>query len=241
MTSPSPNEINLHADQEHAGLRAVVLLIVFGGFVAGFVILNPILGNGEGIVATYALPISCVVALVLSVAGATIAEMLMKRHWPSGRRLVINDQHLKAWLPGGETATLDWSGRVWTIKWTYSLVGYPLGGRERRLTKGHHCLSCQLQQDDVRVIVYAYLRGQQAATFLEENDFHRLNPAAYYERGPMRWLRGASERPTLPNGVLTGRDGPFWLAEQRRWSDGIELTSEDFVTFWDNVRDRVEA
>jgi hypothetical protein len=175
------------------------------------------------------------------VATAGLAEALMKRYWPSGRRLEIDEHGLRAWLPEGETAALEWSGRVWAIKWTFSLAGYPRGGRERRLTKRHHCLACQLQQDDSRVIVYGYLKGQQAASLLAGGDFHQIKPADYYERGPLRRLRGGTDRPQIPTNVLTGKDGPFWLAEQRRWTRGIELTANDFLAFWRAVEDRIEA
>jgi hypothetical protein len=36
--------------------------------------------------------------------------------------------------------------------------------------------------------------------------------------------------------LLRGKDGRFWLAEQRRWQQGIELTPDDFETFIDYVR-----
>lgn len=240
MTSSSSSEITLHADREHAGLRAAVLLIVIGGFVISFLAINMILSNGSGLVASYSFPLSCVLGLVLAVMAAGVAEAIMKRNWHSGRRVIIDDHSLRAWLPEGETATLEWSGRVWAIKWTFSLAGYPRGGRERRLTKQHHCLACQLQQDDTRVIVYGYLKGLEAMSLLGDNEFRQLDPADYYERGPLRRLRGATDRPKLPTSVLTGKDGPFWLAEQRRWTNGLELIGEDFVTFWQTVRNRVE-
>jgi hypothetical protein len=241
MTSPVPNEVTLHADQEHAGLRAVVLLTVIVAFFLGFFILNPILRGGDGLLAAYALPISCVAALATALVIAGIAEYFMKRYWPSGRRLVIDDDGLEAWLPDGQKATLAWSGRVWALAWTFSLAGYPRGGRERRLTKNHHCFACQLQQDDVRLVVFSYFKGKEAESFLEGHDFRRLEPAEYYERGIMRRLRGATDRPKLPTSLLTGKDGPYWLGEQRRWANGLELSSKDFETFWAMVGDRIEA
>jgi hypothetical protein len=240
MTSLSSSTITLNADQEHAGLRAVVLLIVILGFIVGFLILDAILSSGDGLVASYSFPLSCSLALIFALGAAALGETVMKRTWPSGRRIEINDRGLRAWLPGGETASLKWSGRVWAINWTFSLAGYPRGGRERRLTAKHHCLACQLQQDNTRVIVFGYLKGNEAETLLGGGDFHQLDPSKYYERRMLRWLRGSMERPKLPTSVLAGKEGPFWLAEQRRWSDGIELTGGDFVTFWEMMQVRVE-
>jgi hypothetical protein len=240
MTSTNTNTITLHADQEHAGLRAAVLLIVIGGFVAGFLIIDPLLRGGEGFIATYSWPISCTLALILALAVAAVGESFMKRNWFSGRRVEIDDLTLKAWLPEDKTVALDWSHRVLIVKWTFSLAGYQRGGRERRLTAKHHCFACQLQQDKQRVIIYGYLKGRQVEALPEGADFHQIDPSEYYERRAVRWFRGATDRPKLPTNVLTGKDGPFWLAEQRRWSEGIELTAQDFATFWDVVKDRAE-
>ncbi len=241
MTSSTANQITLNADQEHGGLRAVVLLLVAGWFVIGFLFFNAILGQGDGLAASYAFPLSCILGLVLALVVAGLAEVMMKRYWPSGRRVVVDDDQLRAWLPDGETVDLDWSKPVWAIKWTFSLAGYPRGGRERRLTKKHHCLACQLQQDDQRVIIYGYLKGDQATSLAEEDEFQRIEPADYYDRRPLRFLRGGNERPQLPASVFTGKKGPFWLAEQRRWTMGIELTPKDYLTFWESVKVRLEG
>jgi hypothetical protein len=243
MTSSNPKPIVLNADKEHAGLRVMVMLIVILTFVIGFFILNSILSNSlsnDSLVAAYALPLSCVLALIIALAAAGVSEALMKRFWPSGRRVMINEQGLQASLSEGKEASLDWSGRVWAIRWHFSLAGYPRGGRERRLTAKHLCLACQLQQDDVRIIVYGYFKEDEVEPLLAGGDFHKLEPAEYYERGTFRRLRGATDRPKLPTKVLTGKDGPYWLAEQRRWTNGIELTAGDFAIFYEAVRERIE-
>ena len=243
MTSSNPKSIVLNADQEHAGLRVVVMLIVIASFVIGFFILNSFLSGSlsdDSLVAAYALPLSCVLALLFALAAAGVSEALMKRYWSSGRRVVIDERGLQATLPEGKEANLEWSGRVWAIRWHFSLAGYPRGGRERRLTAKYYCLACQLQQDDVRIIVYGYLKGVEVEPLLAGGDFHKLEPAEYYEGGTFRRLRGATDRPKLPTKVLTGKDGPYWLAEQRRWTNGIELTAGDFAMFYEAIQERVE-
>jgi len=241
MTAPESNQLTFHADQEHGGLRAVVLLLIVAWFVIGFFFFSAVISQFDGLVAAYWLPLSCILGLVLALAVAWLAESLLKRYWPSGRQLVIDDEQLQAWLPGGETVRLAWSSQVWSTNWTFSLAGYPRGGRERRLTKKHHCLACQLQQDKRRVIVYGYLKAKEATDLLDGETFHEIEPAEHYERGPLRFLRGGAERPKLPAKILSGKDGRYWLAEQRRWSEGIELTPGDFLTFWEAVKGRLEG
>lgn len=243
MTSSNPESIVLNADKEHAGLRVVVMLIVVASFVIGFFVLNGFLSGSladDSLVAAYSLPLSCILALVFAMAAAGASEALMKRYWPSGRRVVIDGQGLRASLPEGKEASLDWSGRVWAVRWYFSLEGYPRGGRERRLTAKHFCLACQLQQDDVRIIVYGYLKGNEVESLLAGGDFNKIEPDEYYERGRLRRLRGATDRPQLPTKVLTGKDGPYWLAEQRRWTAGLELTTGDFAIFYETIRERLE-
>ena len=238
--SSTSSTITLNADQEHAGLRATVMAIVLGGFVIGFLATNTILSSGDGLVASYSFPLSCILALLLALGAAALGETTMKRYWHSGRRLVLSDEELEAWLPEGKQVNVDWSGRVWAIRWHFSLMGYPRGGRERRLSKRHYCLACQLQQDDARVIVYSYMKGRQADQLLASGEFHGIDPAGYYERNPLSRLRSVTDRPNVPTNVLTGKEGPYWLAEQRRWSDGIELTEADFAVFYEAIRERVE-
>jgi hypothetical protein len=242
MTSSDAQSIVLNADQEHPGLRAGVMILMVAVFIIAILSLNALLSGplfaGRSL-SSYSFTLSCLFALIIALAGASAGERIMKRYWTSGRRVVLGNSGLEATLPKGKQATLDWSARVWAIRWYFSLKGYPRGGRERRLTPAHLCLACQLQQDEVRLIVYCYLKEDKAETLLSSGDFHRIYPAAYYEHNRLR-IRQSTDRPQIPIDVLAGKDGPFWLAEQRRWSAGIELTANDFAVFYEVIRERVE-
>ena len=243
MTSSDAESIVLNADQEHSGLRAVVMITILVAFSIAFLVVNAILTGPlfEGqLVSSYAFSLSCISALIIALVAASIGESIMKRYWTSGRRIALDDSGLEATLPKGKQAALDWSGRVWAIRWYFSLKGYPRAGRERRLTARHVCLACQLQQDDVRLIVYGYLKGLEAEALLAGGDFHQIKPADFYERRGLRIRRQSADRPKIPAAVLTGKEGPYWLAEQRRWEQGIELTARDFAVFYEAIRERVE-
>ncbi|UCG23484.1 MAG: hypothetical protein JSW55_15240 [Chloroflexota bacterium] len=242
MTSSDAQSIVLNADQEHSGLRAGVMATVLIAFSLTFLIVNAILSGPlfEGqFVSTYAFAVTCILALLIALAVAGAGESIMKRYWTSGRRVVLNDSSLEATLPKGKHARIDWSARVWAIRWYFSLKGYPRGGRERRLSAKHLCLACQLQQDEVKLIVYGYMKEKEAEALLNGGEFQRISPADYYERRRLP-VRQSTDRPKIPVDVLAGKDGPYWLAEQRRWSEGIELTAKDFAVFYEAVRERVE-
>lgn len=243
MTSPSAQPIVLNADQEHSGLQAGVMITILVAFSVAFLSVNAILSGPrfEGqLVSSYSFALSCLLALIIALVVASVGESIMKRYWTSGRRVVLDDDGVKATLAGGKQARLDWSSRVWAIRWYFLLKGYPRGGRERRLTTKHICVACQLQQDDTRLIVYGYLKGNQAEALLAGGDFHQIKPADYYERRGLRIRRQTTDRPQIPTKVLTGKEGPYWLAEQRRWEQGIELTAKDFGVFYEAIRERVE-
>lgn len=244
MTSSDARSIVLNADQEHSGLRAGVMIIMAVAFSAAFLMVNAILTSPlfeDQPVSSYSLTLSCVLALFIALGAASAGESIMKRYWTSGRRVVLDDEGLEATLPQGKLASLDWSRRVWAIRWYFAVKGYPRGGRERRLSANRLCLAYQLQQDEARLIVYSYLKESEAEGLLASGDFHRIKPGDHYERNRFRVRWQSTDRPQIPVDVLASKEGPYWLAEQRRWSEGLELTAKDFGAFCEAVRERVEG
>lgn len=236
----SPRTV-LHADKEHAGVRFIILAILIVAFFIAFLILNNFISNMTGsLVAEYSLALSCIGGLVIGLAIAGITEFILKRTWPSGRGVTYDKEGIEARLPGGETVTLDWSKRTWATKWYFSLKGYPRGGREKRLSPRHYCLACQLQQDEARFIVYGYLLEWQAEEWLESGQFQEIKPGEYYEKSMFRKWFASPDRPDIPINVLTGKFGSYWMAEQRRWAEGIELTPGDLNIFLNEINRRVE-
>jgi hypothetical protein len=74
----------------------------------------------------------------------------------------------------------------------------------------------------------------------EQNRFLELRPSEYIQGSVFRrWLTPPS-RPEIPTKVLVGKQGHFWLAERRRWNEGLELEIEDFFVFMEEVNQRVE-
>ena len=58
----------------------------------------------------------------------------------------------------------------------------------------------------------------------------------YKESGKRRW--GATTRPDLPSDLLAGEDGRYWIAERRRWDEGLELTADDFIALVDFIEQK---
>lgn len=236
MTPTSSTPIVIYADQEHGAIRFAVLFILLATFVLAFFLLSLLLRSSSlGLASEYWFPLSCFAALILSLATAAAGEAAMKRTWLSGNSVIINERGIQAKLSRDESKVVDWSKSVVATKWYFELKGYRRGGREKRVPGSYNCLACQLQQDDDRFIVHSYLAQKQAIPLIEKADFHEIRPAELQEGSVLPRLYTAPERPTLPRSVLTGNDGRYWLAERRRWTEGLELTPDDFELLMNHV------
>ncbi len=242
--SENPTKI-LHADPEHGGLRFAIFLVLLLGLIVSFVIIQLLLSllAVNTILIEFATVLSCAGAIILALGFAWVAELYLKRIWHSGNVLLLGDSELgyqkgkqnpEADSEGHEAFNIEWSKHVNLTRWYFELTGYPRGGRERRVSSKWLCLACQLQQDDARLIVYGYLPPEQADVWVENKQlaepFHPISLAELYAAVEKKG-RGAATRPSVPSSMLTGSDGRYWLAEQKRWQEGIELAPKELEIF----------
>ncbi len=238
--------IVLHADQEHGGLRLVVILILSINLIVGFLLIQlllTLLASGTRIV-EFATAISCILTIPLALGIAWLVEKVLKREWHSGKSLILdedfltyNPQKLKNDQPVDDESqfSFDWSKRVNILNWYFKLKGFPRAGREKRVSDKWLGLASQIQQDDSRVIVFCYMPPQNAAAWIDNEDFSEpfieISLEEVYKQAGQKSRRSASTRPNLGSSILTSPEGRYWLAEQKRWRDGIELTEQDFTMF----------
>jgi hypothetical protein len=226
----------LHADKEHTGIRYTVPAIWIVAFFVFYALIRSILDNQPpGGIADYALALSCFGALPLSLGLGALAEYYLKRTWHSGRQVKVNHEGMTVVLSKEEDLSIDWSQRGNQVLWNFPLKGYPRGGRERRVPGNWLCLASQVQQDENRFIVFSLMSPKQADPLLEKYRFHSINIADFYDSNGVKNRLSAPSRPSLPANMLTGKEGPYWLAERRRWQEGLELTPNDFEFFLDKV------
>jgi hypothetical protein len=235
MKSEQHLPITFHANKEHSGVRFVVIFVLVAAYLAAFIGLNLILRGLNSGISDFALVLSCVLSLPLALGFAAITERYLKLNWPSGQQVDLSEQGVMAYLAGGRSVTLEWSARFNVLTWYFSLKGYALGGRERRLPKKHYCLALQLQQDKRRFVVHTYLPFSRIPPIIEGKEFLEIKPGEYFKGGRVKRWAGSTDRPKIPTSVLAGRDGPYWIAERRRWAEGLELEPSDFQVFLDMV------
>ncbi len=230
-----------HADQEHGGVRIGVLTILFITFLLLFIVLNAFFGNlSGGLLANFSLGFACLGALLLALGLAALSENLMKRYWHSGRQVTVEQEGLRAKLAEEKEIEIRWSDRTTSIRWYFQMSGYPKAGRERRVQNSHLCLACQVRQSGEFLIVYSFMSKKKAKLLLDQSDYFLINPGEFYKAGRYRRLRGSLERPEIPSNVLLGEQGPYWLAEKRRWTEGLELDQGDFEAFISLVDERAQ-
>ena len=250
--SGQPSKV-LHANPEHGGLRFVVIVVLLLGLILGFVMIQLLLSllAANTILIEFATILSCAGAILLALSIAWATEIYLKKAWPSGTTLLLDDSELVVQMgkrgqsqteEDSEEIVFDWSKNLNLTRWYFELRGYPRAGRERRVSTKWFCLACQLQQDEARLILYGYFPPDEAAVWIENKKlaepFHSISLAHLYSEAGKKGRR-ASTRPKIPSSMLTGNDGRYWLAEQKRWQEGFELTREDFATFMEYIEQKI--
>ncbi len=245
-TAESPRQV-LYADQEHSGLRTAVFISLFAGLAVAFLLLRNLL---PALLPTnlydYTPFLSCIGAIPLALAIVWGVELTLKRYWHSGLTLVLDDVGVyvedkrSGQLPleaeaKGETdePAFYWARPMRYTNWYFRLSGYSRGGRERRVPPKWFCLACEFQQDDNRLNLFAFMPPEQAEALIKQKKgalaFHQIHPAELHT-STIRSRFGPPTRPSIPNQLLHSKEGRYWLAERRRWEQGIELTADDFET-----------
>lgn len=228
----------LHADQEHNRLRTAVIFIIIASVYVGYQVMRGIFGLA-GNTADYIYVLSCVGGLPIGLGLSWLVEQGLKRIWPSGNNIALDENGLQLQTRDGQAQTIEWGHHVAVTNWHFQLSGYMRGGRERRVPSNWLCLASQLRQEDERIVVYTYLSPKKAAAWLandkSEAAFHEIKASDIYTSS-LRDRFVAPARPDIPKQVLAGKDGSYWLAERRRWKYGVELTPQDFATFMNYLK-----
>jgi hypothetical protein len=234
MVASTTLPLVLHAEQEHARLRYTISLLLLVAFVLCFALLYLLIGLTPDPWPSYAVILSCLLSLPLTLVVMWLVEQQLKRVWHSGYQLVLDERGVAVIQPGREPFLLPWDNSLTPLAWYYHLRGYRQLGRERRVPDSWLCLACQLQGNDALVIVYAFAPPQKGAAYLAATsaiNFHQLRPAEVYQRSGLQRFQAAARPRSIPISVLSGKDGRYWLAEQRRWAEGLELPFKEFEIF----------
>ncbi|HEY1409451.1 MAG TPA: hypothetical protein VF434_10935 [Promineifilum sp.] len=239
MAAVESAPIVLHADKEHSGIRVTIFVTLFLAYLLFFQLLIWSLERfAPPSLVDYSVFLACFGAAPFALLVIWALEKYLKRVWHSGLSISLNQQGMsilhRRQAPQdveAEEPAISWAETFNQISWYFRLSGYPRGGRERRLPAKWLCLATEFQQNDSRLNVFTFMPPAQAELWTREpaNEFRLINPAELYENS-FRSRIGPPSRPDIPNRLLQSKEGRHWLAERRRWEDGIELAPEDFDT-----------
>ncbi|MBE7531290.1 MAG: hypothetical protein HND44_18305 [Chloroflexi bacterium] len=235
-TMPPSSPIVLHADQEHGGLRLTVIVLVFVFTILFFTLLNTLWPQiAPPRLVDFAFIIACSSSLGLALVAVWGIEQGLKRVWHSGRVVTLNEDGIVVQDVDAPPFALNWQGNMNQLYWRFTLKGYKRGGRERRVPEKWICLAVQVREGENQVITYTYAAPQKAEELMTRHGrahFNEIYPANVYAGdGRNRYLSLPSRPAKIPADILAGKDGKQWLAEQRRWVEGFELTNQDFEEF----------
>lgn len=246
----------LHADPEHGGLRFVVIIVLIVNLFVGFLLIQLFLSlfASDTILIEFATVLSCTLAIPLALGLSWVVENILKREWHSGKSITLDDNTLVFQYPREDDEesevkvsqkTFDLSKRVVALYWYFSLKGYPRAGRERRVSNKWFGVACQLQQDETRFIAFCYMPPQSIEKWVNKKNssepFVKISLAEVYEQAGQKRRSSASNRPSIDASLLTSSEGRYWLAEQRRWKIGAELSESDFEILTNYIERRSQS
>lgn len=208
----SPTRITV--DAEHIGIRTILPILAFVGFVGGI-----LLGRSIASAIDEALSPTCIsasLAIVGAIGMIQVGDKLLKRVWSSGRYLDLDEQHLtlvNAHRKTPEQQSINWHQPFHVQAWYFVVPT-----RKSRVPKGWLCASVRLTQGAHDYIVYAFLQPDKAVEHI----------ASFHE-----WF--VTLRPKKERADLSSTD-PRWSAQQeryrrlenQRWQDGAEIDAESF-------------
>jgi hypothetical protein len=150
-------------------------------------------------------------AIVVALGVAALSERLLKRHWPSGRSLTVDEAGLTLRERNRSEVALRWDRHINVLAWRFTVPP-----RRGRVPKGWLCVACQLLQDEQAMSLYSFFPPKEAEALPQFPAFTPLIARKKLVTGPGDKLR-------------RGRQDRLHSAEAERWDCGAELTSEDFV------------
>lgn len=203
-------------DAEHGGIRLAVVLVFIIGWIAAYIILSALIsGAGLNVVALLG-------GFAVAYGLTSVAERMLKRRWPSGRILKLDERGVSLVLRGqvqqammiGEDAVVN------ALLWRFETR------RRSRVPKGWSVLALALERDETYLCVYTFMSPDQVRQFVDAEHFTVLKSAKDTPKS------GAGRDDLL----LAGEQRRLYLAEQQRWLNGAEMTRDDFQRYIDLLR-----
>lgn len=211
---PSPsNELIIHVDQEHTGIRLVVMLIFI--LLLGltyFIVQSLVSFSNFNLLAILA-------GVLVGGAGVALAERQLKRRWHSGKTVRITPstiQLMQHEIPLLEFALMsEVAPKVYY--WGFQVKSHA------RVPKGWYVLACGIK------------RGEDLlATFciLSPNEFNATSKNTLFTL----LQNNVSANKTTKTKATSAEQLFLHQLERIRWNNGVEMTPSDFFLFVETLQ-----
>lgn len=203
--------VTIAVDNEHGALRFVIVIIFIIGWLISYIILNAVIPN-EGLNL-----IAIIVSFGITAVITQQIEKALKKRWPSGRTVQINQRNIKIVDKDGKQQSIDGDQQVNVHLWRFTIK------RRSRVPKGWQMIACALEQDEAYLPVY---------TFMSPDQFDKLKNNSRFTT-----LVSQKEATKSTGGIgqtdlrLAGEQRRLHTAENARWMNGAEMNAEDFQNF----------
>jgi hypothetical protein len=222
MDDPALDVRVLPLDVEHGGIRLALPVLTLAGFILGYVLLSSV-AAAAGMTETAGC-ISFIGGIVIALLIAVAGDRLLKRFWPSGKSLTLNNSGLEL-RDRKKAVSIDMQldQRINITAWRFNIQR-----GSARVPKGWIMMGLQLAQDEAQITIYTFMPPKDAPTVPGYNKFTPLLSRTAIEKGDLSIREGAEQRRLL-------------RAEDERWQSGFEVRREDFTTLMDAVIRHVQS
>jgi len=205
ITQPS---LSLPVDPEHGGIRTVGCLSFIFVTVAAFFIYSMMIPDGP--------LLTGMLALLTGAFVAYMADAWMKRHWPSGRQLLVDDTAIQVKQYNKVEMQVDPQRQVNVLPWRFTVK------RSGRVKKGWYVVALGLEQDEMLLPVYAFAPPER---------FEELPLASLFTTLQKEEKKEASVTGSARELKAAGQQRRLHDAEKARGLLGAELTIDQFETY----------
>jgi hypothetical protein len=202
--------VKIAVDNEHGALRFVIVIIFIIGWLISYIVLNTAIPN-EGLNL-----IAIIISFGITALITQQIEKALKKRWPSGRTVQIDQHTIKIVDKDGKQQSIDGDKQVNIHMWRFTIK------RRSRVPKGWFMLACALEQDDAYLPVYTFMSPEQFDTLKNNSRFTTL--VSQKEANKSTGLGQTDLR-------LAGEQRRLHTAENARWMNGAEMSAEDFQNF----------
>lgn len=196
-------------DPIHEGIKFAEMGGFLGGGLLGYIGATVALGN----------PLIAAVAGLGAAVGSSMGlGRYLKSHWPSGRELVADSEHIAITRHGKNQYLINATLQVNVLTWYFEVKkDHP------RARKGWYLLALALEQDDSIVILYCALPPKEFENIKLAKAFTKLERSKEKDKAAdsISGMRRAGEQRRL------------YEAEVIRQMDGGDMESSDFLAFLD--------